>query len=65
MDMKMMMMMMIGISSLHLSKSSSSWCNRNMYCNDPKFSERQVWANSVDPNQTDPEGYACPCFLQV
>ena len=20
--------------------------------NDPKFSDRQVWANSVDPNQT-------------
>ena len=24
----------------------------NIYCNDSKFSERQVWANSVDPNQT-------------
>ena len=23
--------------------------------NDPKFSDRQVWANSVDPDQTAPE----------
>ena len=22
------------------------------YCNDPKFSDRQVWANNVDPDQT-------------
>ena len=22
------------------------------YCNDPKYSDRQVWANSVDPDQT-------------
>ena len=22
------------------------------YCNDPKFSDRQVWANSVNPDQT-------------
>ena len=25
------------------------WLN---YCNDPKFLDRQVWANSVDPDQT-------------
>ena len=24
------------------------------YCNDPKFSDRQEWANSADPNQTVP-----------
>ena len=24
------------------------------YSNDPKFSDRQVWANSVDPDQTAP-----------
>ena len=24
--------------------------------NDPKFSDRQVWANSVDPDQTAPLG---------
>ena len=27
-----------------------------MYHNDPKFSDRQVWANSVDPDQTAPRG---------
>ena len=26
------------------------------YCNFPKFSDRQVWANSVDPDQTAPRG---------
>ena len=25
-------------------------------CNDPKFSERRAWANSVDPDQTAPKG---------
>ena len=25
-------------------------------CNDPKFSDRQVWANSADPDQTAPRG---------
>ena len=32
---------------------------RNMlfaYCNDPKFLDRQVWANSADPDQTAPTG---------
>ena len=24
------------------------------YRNDPKFSDRQVWANSADPDQTAP-----------
>ena len=24
--------------------------------NDPKYSDRQVWANNVDPDQTVPEG---------
>ena len=24
------------------------------YCNDSKFSDRYVWANSVDPDQTTP-----------
>ena len=23
-----------------------------MYCNGPKFSDRQVWANSADPDKT-------------
>ena len=26
------------------------------YRNDPKFSDRQVWANSADPEQTAPRG---------
>ena len=26
------------------------------YHNDPKFSDRQVWANSVDPDDTAPRG---------
>ena len=30
--------------------------HRNRYCNDPKFSDRQVWDNSVDPDQTTPRG---------
>ena len=25
-------------------------------CNNPKFSDRQVWANSGDPDQTVPSG---------
>ena len=24
-----------------------------VYCSDPKFSNRQFWANIVDPDQTD------------
>ena len=27
-----------------------------MYRNDPKFSDKQVWTNSVDPDQTAPRG---------
>ena len=27
-----------------------------LYLNDPKFSDRQVWANSADPDQTAPLG---------
>ena len=27
-----------------------------MFRNDPKFLDRQVWANSVDPDQTAPTG---------
>ena len=26
-----------------------------MYSNDPKFSDNEVWANSVDPDQTVPQ----------
>ena len=27
-----------------------------MHINDPKFSDRAVWANSADPDQTAPRG---------
>ena len=27
-----------------------------MYCNGPKFSHRQAWANGVDPDKTAPRG---------
>ena len=30
------------------------------YRNDPKFSDRQVWANSVDPSQTASRRFAIP-----
>ena len=33
------------------------------YSNDPKFLDRQVWANSVDPDQTAPDqGLHCLPF---
>ena len=28
------------------------FCTKNTYRNFPKFSDRQVWANSVDPDQS-------------
>ena len=28
--------------------------SRRSYRNDPKFSDRQVWTNSADPDQTAP-----------
>ena len=33
--------------------------NTIMYHNVPKFSDRQVWANSADPDQTAPRGAVC------
>ena len=32
------------------------FCSSSMYRNDPKFSDRQVWANSADPDQAAPGG---------
>ena len=29
---------------------------KRLYRNDLKFSDRQVWANSADPDQTAPRG---------
>ena len=31
-------------------------CIKRFYHNDPKFSDKQVWANSADPDQTAPLG---------
>ena len=30
--------------------------NKREYRNDPKFSDTQVWANTVDPDQTADQG---------
>ena len=30
------------------------WSKSMDYCNYPKFSDRYVWANSADPDQTAP-----------
>ena len=32
-----------------------------LYSNDPKFSDRQVWANRADPDLTAPEGANLLC----
>ena len=35
----------------------------HMYCNDPKFLDRQVWTYIVDPDQTAPDqGLHCLPF---
>ena len=33
-----------------------------LYRNDPKFSDRQVWENSVDPDQTAHTDQGLHCF---
>ena len=33
---------------------------KHTYRNDPKFSDRYVWANSADPDQTAPTLFAIP-----
>ena len=35
------------------------------YDNDPKFSDRQAWANSVDPDQTAPGLHCLPFRLHL
>ena len=40
-------------------KVSTAWVcvsSESAYRNIPKFSDRQVWANSADPDQTAPRG---------
>ena len=41
-------------SNTHLICSSEIDFFSMFYHNDPKFSDRQVWANCVDPDQTAP-----------
>ena len=41
------------------SRLSTPSAMKAKYCNDHKFSDRQVWANRVDPDQSAPEGTAC------
>ena len=31
-------------------------CRVSRYDKDPKFSDKQVWANSADPDETAPRG---------
>ena len=36
--------------------------NTDLYRNDPKFSDRQVWANTADPDQTPDQRLHCLSF---
>ena len=42
---------LVTTSGLNDDSDQTAW----MYRNDPKFSDRYAWANSVDPDQTAPE----------
>ena len=45
------------------TNGSSVTVDAEFYCNFPKFSDRQVWANSADPAQTAPDqGLHCLPF---
>ena len=46
-------------TSLSRIESSSGNCT---YCNDPKFSDRQIWANSADSDQTADQSIHCVPF---
>ena len=45
-------------NSVYSEKSTLSlnFPDAHAYRNDPKFSDRQAWANGADPNQTAPKG---------
>ena len=49
---------MVGFKSWnYIARRSSSYlCSGKAYHNDPKFSDRLIWANSADPDQTAPRG---------
>ena len=44
------------IDEAHCVSSVSKLLLHAPYHNDPKFSDRLVWANSADPDQTAPRG---------
>ena len=44
-----------GITSL-ISQYIEDHIRESYYRNDPKFSDRKVWANSADPDQSAPRG---------
>ena len=46
----------LGVVSLHSNIVYQQGSMAIYYGNDPKFSERQFWANSADPDQTAPRG---------
>ena len=41
---------------LNIQFSQPGLLNQNGYAYDPKFSDRQVWVNTADPDQTAPRG---------
>ena len=40
----------------NIRQTSRQIFNTRNYRNDPKFSDRLIWANSADPDQTAPRG---------
>ena len=40
----------------------TEWKDKQLLRNDPKFSDRQVWANSADPDQTADQRLDCLPF---
>ena len=44
------------LSVARLTEKNNRFDSRMKYRNDPKFSDRQVYANSADPDQTAPRG---------
>ena len=40
----------------YLSNEHTTETDQRVYRNDPKFSDRKVWSNSADPDQTAPRG---------
>ena len=59
-------MNVVKLSSIHYKTFQTVWFvsyGKETYRNDPKFLDRQIWANSVDPDQTAPDqGLHCLPF---